>query len=114
MWSFYEDLCGKENNFLPPDNIQFSPSRLVAQRTSPTNIGLMLVSFLAARDLGFITAAELFMRLNLSLSSIKKLEKYKGNLLNWYSTVTLKPLMPRFVSTVDSCNFLCCLIALKE
>lgn len=114
MWSFYEDLCGKENNFLPPDNIQFSPSRLVAQRTSPTNIGLMLVSFLAARDLGFITTAELFMRLNLSLSSIEKLEKYKGNLLNWYSTVTLEPLMPRFVSTVDSGNFLCCLIALKE
>ena len=114
MWGFFEELCGKENNFLPPDNIQFSPASIVARRTSPTNIGLMLTSFLAARDLGFINSAELSMRLNLSLGSIEKLEKYEGNLLNWYSTETLKPLNPRFVSTVDSGNFLCCLTALKE
>lgn len=114
MWGFYEDLCGKENNFLPPDNIQFSPVKACADRTSPTNIGLMLTSFLAARDMGFITTAELYMRMNLSLTSIEKLEKYKGNLLNWYSTRTLQPLGPRFVSTVDSGNFLCCLTAVKE
>ena len=114
MWGFFEELCGKENNFLPPDNIQFSPASAVARRTSPTNIGLMLTSFLAARDLGFISSAELAMRLNLSLGSIEKLEKYEGNLLNWYSTETLEPLTPKFVSTVDSGNFLCCLTALKE
>ncbi len=114
MWGFYEDLCGKENNFLPPDNIQFSPVKATAYRTSPTNIGLMLASFLAARDMGFITTAELYMRMNLSLTSIEKLEKYEGNLLNWYSTATLQPINPRFVSTVDSGNFLCCLTAVKE
>ncbi len=114
MWGFYNDLCGKANNFLPPDNIQISPERAVANRTSPTNIGLMLTSFLAARDFGFITSAELYMRLNLSFGTIEKLEKYKGNLLNWYDTVTLEPLNPRFVSAVDSGNFLCCLTALKE
>lgn len=114
MWGFFEEQCGKENNFLPPDNIQFAPARAVAKRTSPTNIGLMLASFLAARDLGLITTAELFMRLNLSLGSIEKLEKHNGNLLNWYSTADLKPLNPRFVSTVDSGNFLCCLTAVKE
>ncbi len=114
MWGFFDEQCGKENNFLPPDNIQFSPARAVAQRTSPTNIGLMLACFLAVRDLGLISTAELYMRLNLSLSTVEKLEKYKGNLLNWYSTVTLEPLNPRFVSTVDSGNFLCCLTAVKE
>ena len=114
MWGFYEDLCGKENNFLPPDNIQFSPVKATAQRTSPTNIGLMLASFLSARDMGFITSAELYMRMNLSIGSIEKLEKYKGNLLNWYSTASLEALSPRFVSTVDSGNFLCCLTAVKE
>ncbi len=114
MWGFYDDLCGKENNFLPPDNIQFSPVKAVANRTSPTNIGLMLTSFLAARDMGFITSSELYMRLKLSLSSVEKLKKYKGNLLNWYSTLTLQALSPGFVSTVDSGNFLCCLTALKE
>ncbi len=114
MWGFYEDLCGKENNFLPPDNIQFSPVKATAKRTSPTNIGFMLASFLAARDMGFITSNELYMRMNLSLASIEKLEKYEGNLLNWYDTASLQPLNPRFVSTVDSGNFLCCLTAVKE
>lgn len=114
MWGFFEDLCGRENNFLPPDNIQFSPVKATAHRTSPTNIGLMIASFLSARDMGFITSAELYMRMNLSLNSIEKLEKYKGNLLNWYSTQTLQSLNPRFVSTVDSGNFLCCLTAVKE
>ncbi len=114
MWGFFNDLCGKENNFLPPDNIQFSPVRATANRTSPTNIGLMLASFLAARDFKFITTAELYMRLNLSFNSIEKLEKYKGNLFNWYDTRTLKAINPRFISSVDSGNFLCCLTALKE
>ncbi len=114
MWKFFEDHCNAENNFLPPDNMQQSPVRAVAHRTSPTNIGLMLMCCLAARDLGFITTAEMYMRLNLSLQSVEKLEKYKGNLLNWYSTKTLEPLLPRFASTVDSGNFLCCLTALRQ
>lgn len=114
MWGFYEDLCGKDNNYLPPDNVQFSPARAVARRTSPTNTGLMLVSFLAARDFGFINTAELEKRIDKSLETVEKLEKYKGNLLNWYNTETLEPLEPKFVSTVDSGNFLCCMTALKE
>ena len=113
-WRFFDELCGKENNFLPPDNIQLSPVSVTAKRTSPTNIGLMLLSFLAARDLGFITSQELFLRLEMSLKTVEKLEKYKGNLLNWYSTEDCVALEPRFVSTVDSGNFLCCLTALKE
>lgn len=114
MWGFFDEQCGRENNFLPPDNIQFAPVRATARRTSPTNIGLMLLSFLAARDLGFITSAELHMRLNLSLGTVEKLEKYHGNLLNWYNTETLEPFEPRFVSFVDSGNFLCCLVALRQ
>ncbi len=113
-WSFFSELCTSENSFLPPDNIQLSPVRAVAKRTSPTNIGLMLVSFLAARDLGFITTQEMYMRLEMSLKTVDKLEKFKGNLLNWYSTSDCVPLEPRYVSTVDSGNFLCCLTALKE
>lgn len=113
MWRYFEDFCNEENHYLPPDNFQESPVRVVARRTSPTNIGLMLLCALAARDLGFITDEELGRRLNQSLDSIEKLQKFHGNLLNWYSTVTLEPLQP-FVSTVDSGNFLCCLTALRQ
>lgn len=113
-WSFFSEHCTAENNFLPPDNIQLSPVRAVAKRTSPTNIGLMLVSFLAARDLGFITTQEMYVRLETSLKTVEKLEKFKGNLLNWYSVSDCVPLEPRYVSAVDNGNFLCCLTALKE
>ena len=114
IWKYFEDFCTEKNNFLPPDNIQFAPHRALAKRTSPTNIGLMLVSFLAARDFGFITSQELYDRLNKSFESIGKLEKCKGNLLNWYDISSLKTLSPRFVSAVDSGNFICCLTALKQ
>lgn len=114
MWGYFEDLCGKDNNFLPPDNIQFAPRRAVANRTSPTNIGLMFASFLAARDFDFISSDELHDRLVAGIESVGKLEKYKGNLMNWYDTSTLETLSPRFVSSVDSGNFLCCLTTVKE
>lgn len=114
MWNYFDELCTKEHNFLPPDNIQLAPVRKVATRTSPTNIGMMLVSVLAARDFGFISSEEMEKKLDRSLDSVEKLEKYKGNLFNWYDTVTLKTVEPRFVSSVDSGNFLCCLTALKE
>ncbi len=114
IWGFFEDFCTEQNNYLPPDNIQFAPKRAIAKRTSPTNIGLMLACFLAARDFGLISSEELCNRLETSLRSIEKLEKYKGNLMNWYDISTLETLSPRFVSAVDSGNFLCCLTAVKE
>ena len=86
----------------------------VAHRTSPTNIGLMLLCTLAARDFGFIDTEHMCVRIEKALCSIEKLEKWNGNLLNWYDTKTLKPLSPRFVSTVDSGNFACCMSALSE
>ncbi len=114
IWRFFDEQCTAKHNFLPPDNIQFSPSRSVASRTSPTNIGLMLLSFLAARDLGFITAEELFVKLDLSLKTVEKLEKYEGNLFNWYNTESCAVIGEKFVSTVDSGNFVCSLVALKQ
>ena len=114
MWGFFNEQCTDKHNFLPPDNIQFSPSRSVASRTSPTNIGLMLLSFLAARDLGFISSHELYNKLDASLKTVEKLEKYEGNLFNWYNTETCEIIGESFVSTVDSGNFVCSLVALKQ
>lgn len=114
MWNYFAENCDFRNNYLPPDNVQETPVYRVAHRTSPTNIGLMLVCVLTARDLGFIDNAELLRRLQNSLGSIEQLETYSGNLLNWYDTVTLKPLQPAYVSTVDCGNFLCCLKVLQQ
>ncbi len=114
QWKYYEDYSSGKDNYLPADNVQFSPVFRVAHRTSPTNIGLMLVCVLMAEKSGFIGEKEMLERIEKSVTSIEKLEKYRGNLYNWYDTLTLSPLEPRFVSTVDSGNLLCSLTALKQ
>lgn len=114
MLSFYFDFAGEKDNFLPPDNMQKAPVYRIAHRTSPTNIGLMLISYLTARDFQIIDTNRLYYLVNQSITTVEKLKKYHGNLYNWYDTKTLDTLKPEFVSTVDSGNFVCCLVALKE
>ena len=104
LWAFYEDFTGKNDNYLPPDNVQFDPVYAIAHRTSPTNIGFYLISAVGAYDMGYITKAELYERLLQTFNTMKKLEKWKGHLYNWYNTITLKALRPMYVSTVDSGN----------
>jgi len=113
-WEYFAHLVGVEDHWLPPDNLQEVPVADVAHRTSPTNIGLALLSTLAARDLGFIDAQTLIDRVNGTLSTIESLERYEGHLLNWYDTTTLAPLSPRYVSTVDSGNLAGCLLTLSQ
>ena len=114
IWRFFEEYVTEEESYLPPDNIQETPVRKTAHRTSPTNIGLYLVSCLAAADFAFITPAQLSERLSHTLGTIERLEKYNGNLYNWYNTEDLSVLSPEYVSTVDCGNFMCCLLALKQ
>jgi cyclic beta-1,2-glucan synthetase len=113
-WSFFEELEGDEDHGLPPDNYQEEPGPAVAHRTSPTNIGMGLLAALAAHDLGFLSLEKLADRLERTLSTVEDLERYEGHLLNWYDTRTLAPLLPRYVSTVDSGNLACALVALAQ
>lgn len=113
-WLYFEQFVGPDDRWLPPDHFQEEPLGLVAHRTSPTNIGLYLLSVLAACDLGYVGPLELVLRLRPTLESLGKLECYRGHLLNWYDTRDLKPLPPRYVSTVDSGNLAACLLVLKH
>ncbi|MEX2415890.1 MAG: glucoamylase family protein, partial [Paenibacillaceae bacterium] len=114
IWSFFEVYVTAEDHFLPPDNVQFTPPKGIAHRTSPTNIGLYMTCVLAARDFGFIDTLEMIERLERTVSTIERLVKWEGHLLNWYDTQTLQPLHPQYVSTVDSGNFVACLMTLRE
>ncbi|MEG2781597.1 MAG: glucoamylase family protein [Oscillospiraceae bacterium] len=114
MWKYYDELCTEENNYLPPDNFQETPVHRIAHRTSPTNIGFMLLCTLCAKDFGFIDINTMCNKLDKSITSVENLEKWKGNLLNWYNTKTLETLPPKYVSTVDSGNFLCSIVALRQ
>src|SRR5262245_7121007 len=111
-WRYFDAFVGAEDNWLPPDNYQEQPGPFLAHRTSPTNIGLALLSFLAAHDLGYVSTAELVRPLERTLDSVESLERFRGHLLNWYDTRSKIPLRPRYVSTVDSGNLAGALLAL--
>ncbi len=114
MWKYFADTVTASDNWLPPDNIQLAPVEMLARRTSPTNIGLYLLSCLAVCKLGDITTDELFMRLENTLTSVESMPKWHGHLYNWYDTATLSVLGTPYVSTVDSGNFAVCLLTLSR
>jgi cyclic beta-1,2-glucan synthetase len=111
-WRYFERFVSPEENFLPPDNFQEDPPNGIAHRTSPTNIGLALLANLTALDFGYITAGELMQRITQTLGTLDRLPRYRGHLFNWYDTLSLQPLNPQYVSTVDSGNFAGHLISL--
>ena len=112
-WKYFEDNINEYNNFLPPDNHQESRKQKVAIRTSPTNIGLGLLAVTSAYDLGYIDEDKCIDLIEKMLFTIEKLPKWCGHLYNWYNTATLEPLIPRYISTVDSGNFVGYLYTLK-
>lgn len=114
IWSFYKKYVTAEESWLPPDNVQYHPKEVVAHRTSPTNIGLYLASVVAARDLKFIDTLTMIKRIEASVKTIANMEKWNGHLLNWYDTQTAKPLFPKYVSTVDSGNFVAYLMLVRQ
>jgi cyclic beta-1,2-glucan synthetase len=112
-WMFFETYVGPEDSWLPPDHYQESPRGVIAHRTSPTNIGLYLLSTISGYELGYVTSIDLIYRVQQTLETIGKMEHYRGHLYNWYDTQSLIPLPPRYISTVDSGNLVACYIALN-
>ncbi len=110
-WLYFETFAGPQDNWLPPDNYQGDPYPETAHRTSPTNIGMMMLSTASAWDFGYLGAAELAARTGNTYATLDRLETHRGHFLNWYDTLTLQPLEPRYVSVVDSGNMAGCLIA---
>ncbi|MGB3222942.1 MAG: glucoamylase family protein [Desulforhopalus sp.] len=113
-WRYFVDFVGPLDNWLPPDNFQEHPEPAVASRTSPTNIGMALLADLAAFDLGYICTGEFLRLVDNTISAMEKLERYRGHLYNWYDTRTLKPLLPQYVSSVDSGNLAGSLLILQS
>ena len=113
MWGFFEDFLSAENAYLIPDNVQYFPQKKVALRTSPTNMGLCLLSILGARDLSYIDSSEMYDKLTKIFETIAALPKYKGHLYNWYDIKNKTVLGNAYVSSVDSGNFCIYLEILK-
>jgi len=103
-WRYFETFVTAQEHWLPPDNFQEEPVPVVASRTSPTNMGLALLANLAACDFGYLSVGQFLRRTQDALRAMQNLERYRGHFFNWYDTRTLKPLMPLYVSSVDSGN----------
>ena len=112
-WSFFETFVGPEDHWLPPDNYQEHPLAKVAHRTSPTNMGIALLANLSAWDFGYIPAGQLIDRTASAFRAMEVMERYKGHFYNWYDTESLKPLLPIYISTVDSGNLAAHLLTLR-
>ncbi len=113
-WRYFETFVTAGQNFLPPDNFQETPAPVLASRTSPTNIGVYLLSVISARDFGWISLEETIQRLEQTIATIDRMDKYRGHLYNWYRTDTLEMLPPLYVSSVDSGNLAGHLIAVSS
>jgi cyclic beta-1,2-glucan synthetase len=113
-WEFFNHFVTESTNWLAPDNFQEDPEPEIALRTSPTNIGLQLLSIVSASDLGFITRQDMIERLELVFRSLEKMQRYRGHFFNWYDLTTLQVLEPGYISTVDSGNLAGHFIALKQ
>ena len=113
-WRFFDDFVGPETHWLPPDNSQEALRIELAQRTSPTNIGLWLISALGARDLGYLTTGQAVERSLATLDTLEGLERHEGHFFNWYDIQTLAPLRPQYISAVDSGNLLASLWVLEQ
>ena len=105
---------GPESHWLPPDNYQENPRSVVANGTSPTNMGLSLLANLAAYDFGYISAGKLIERTASSLQTMKVLERFQGHFYNWYDIKLLEPMQPKYISTVDSGNLAGHLLTLQQ
>ena len=112
-WRFFAQFAGPQDNWLPPDNFQEYPTKVIATRTSPTNIGMSLLANLAAYDFGYISAGEFLRLTQNTLETMGKMERYLGHFYNWYDTRTLQPLHPQYVSSVDSGNLIGSLLTLQ-
>ncbi len=113
-WRFFERFVDDSTNWLAPDNYQDDPSPAVAMRTSPTNIGLQLLSTVSAFDLGFISLGEMTDRLERAFRSMERMARYRGHFFNWYDLAELRVMEPAYISTVDSGNLAGHLIAIRQ
>lgn len=113
-WRFFETFVAADDHNLPPDNFQEDPEPVVAHRTSPTNIGLYLLSTASAHDFGWLGLTDTIERLEATLSTMGRLARFRGHFYNWYDTSDLRPLDPQYVSSVDSGNLAGHLIALAN
>jgi len=104
-WRGLSALTDRENG-LPVDHVTLSkslapPDSRVADYTNVTNIGLQLLSIVAARELELVSPEEAVGRVRKTLDTLEHLETHHGFFFNYYDTTSLER-TSNFISFVDS------------
>ena len=113
-WKYFESNLNEKNHYLIPDNYQENREEKLDHRTSPTAIGFSLTSVVSAYELEFISEEKAISFIKNILNSVEALDKWHGHLYNWYDIYSMEVINPYFVSTVDSGNFVGCLMVTRE
>jgi len=113
---FFTDFSHKENNWLAQDNYQEYPKIIGISHpaTSPTNIGMLFTSLFSSYEFGFIPLDHYIDKTRRAFASVSKLDRFKGHLYNWYDITKLQSLHPKYVSSIDSANFVVALITVRQ
>ncbi len=112
-WRYFAEFSNEKNHWLIPDNVQEQPYR-IAERLSPTNLGLLFNARQAAFEFGYLTLPEFVEQNELTLETLPKLQRCLGHFLNWYDNISLQPLGAEFISSVDSGNLIASLWSLSQ
>ncbi|HEX4227076.1 MAG TPA: glucoamylase family protein [Bryobacteraceae bacterium] len=112
-WRYFANFSNEGNHWLIPDNVQEDPHK-GAERISPTNLGFLLNARQAAVEFGYLTVTEFVVQTEASLATMAQLRRQFGHFLNWYDNISLEPLEPQFISSVDSGNLAASLWTLKQ
>jgi hypothetical protein len=108
-----------EQTGLPVDIGVVTENRITVKdaKTSPTNIGMLIATLVAARDQGYLAEEKVKQQLAKILDTLEKMAKYEGFFYNWYNlsdlteegapaigAPTVDPDAQRFISSVDNAN----------
>ncbi|WP_369793210.1 glucoamylase family protein [Halobacillus sp. BBL2006] len=104
-YRYFEDFT-VEKTGLPYDAVRYNEDgEMTAQKhTSPTNIGMYMMSTIAAEETGLISRKESIEKIQTTLNSLEDMKKWNGLFYNWYNTSdgSLYTDWGEFISTVDN------------
>ncbi|MDQ0338668.1 hypothetical protein J2S00_001454 [Caldalkalibacillus uzonensis] len=103
-YKYFETFTDPETG-LTLDRIDLENGTVVEYtHTSPTNIGMYLLSTISAAELGIISEAEAKEKIKTTLQTLEQQDTWNGLFYNWYYTSdgSLKTDWGKFISTVDN------------
>ncbi|WP_260472048.1 glucoamylase family protein [Bacillus canaveralius] len=102
-YRYFEDFTDPATG-LTFDAVRFQDGeKNAAKHTSPTNIGMYLLSTVSAEQMGIISKKDAVAKIQTTLNTLEKLPKWNGLFYNWYNTDgSLKTDWGQFISQVDN------------